>query len=157
MRLGFFLKEALRALSRNAAPSLAAMLTVVLTALVLGVFIPVVQATTGTANRVRNRVVVNVYIAGGATQQQRTDLRNRLTALPNAKHVDYVSKQQALQQLEQSRKGTAQAFQLLGANPLPDTYRVVAARSREGGRHPRRAGAHRPGHRQAHVHHRRHR
>jgi cell division transport system permease protein len=125
LRLGFFLKEALRALSRNAAPSLAAMLTVLLTALVLGVFIPVVQATTGTANRIRHRVVVNVYIANGATQQQRTDLRNRLSALPNAKQVDYVSKQQALQDLEQSRKGAKEAFQLLGSNPLPDTYRVV--------------------------------
>ena len=64
MRIGFFLKEALRALSRNAAPSLAAMLTILLTALVLGVFIPVVQATTGTANEVRERVVVDVYVQG---------------------------------------------------------------------------------------------
>src|SRR5205807_722673 len=39
VRAGFFFKEAFRALSRSAAPSLAAMLTVLLTALVLGVFI----------------------------------------------------------------------------------------------------------------------
>ena len=38
-----------------------------LTALVLGVFIPIVQATTGTANEVRNRVVVDVYVKDGAT------------------------------------------------------------------------------------------
>src|SRR5918998_1217669 len=55
MRIGFFLREALRALSRSAAPSLAAMLTILITALVLGVFIPVVQATTGTAEEIRNR------------------------------------------------------------------------------------------------------
>src|SRR5919204_2439536 len=125
MRPGFFLKEAFRALSRNAAPSLAAMLTVLLTALVLGVFIPVVQATTGTANRVRNRVVVNVYLANGATQQQIADVHNKLVALPNTKRVDFISKAQALKELEQTRKGTAEAFQLLGSNPLPDTYRVV--------------------------------
>ena len=46
MRFGFFYREALRGLSRNATPSLAAILTVLLTALVLGVFIPIVQATT---------------------------------------------------------------------------------------------------------------
>ncbi len=125
MRFGFFFKESLRALSRNAAPSLAAMLTVLLTALVLGVFIPVVQATTGTANRVRNRVVVNVYLANGATQQQIADVHNKLVALPNTKRVDFISKAQALKELEQTRKGTAEAFQLLGSNPLPDTYRVV--------------------------------
>jgi len=126
MRPGFFLKEAFRALSRNAAPSLAAMLTVLLTALVLGVFIPVVQATTGTANRVRSRVVVNVYLQDNATQQQLTALRQRLASgTPNVKQVDYISKQQALSDLEQQRKGTAEAIQLLGRNPLPATYRVV--------------------------------
>jgi len=67
----FFLKEAVRGLSRNSAPALAAMLTVLLTALVLGVFIPIVQATTGTANEVRDRVVVNVYVADEATSGER--------------------------------------------------------------------------------------
>jgi cell division transport system permease protein len=125
MRLGFFLKEALRALSRNAAPSLAAMLTVLLTALVLGVFIPVVQATTGTANKVRSRVVVNVYLADNITQPQLTALRNRLVTTPNVKAVNYISKQQALAELQSQRKDTSEAIQLLGSNPLPATYRVV--------------------------------
>jgi cell division transport system permease protein len=125
MRPGFFLKEAFRALSRNAAPSLAAMLTVLLTALVLGVFIPVVQATTGTANKVRSRVVVNVYLADNITQPQLTALRNRLNTTPNVKSVNYVSKQQALKELQSQRQGTSEAIQLLGSNPLPATYRVV--------------------------------
>ncbi len=125
MRPGFFLKEAFRALKRNAAPSLAAMLTVLLTALVLGVFIPVVQATTGTANKVRSRVVVNVYLADNIDQQQLTALRQRLTTTPNVKSVDYVSKQQALNDLQSQRPDTKGAIQLLGRNPLPATYRVV--------------------------------
>ena len=53
MRWSFFLREALRGLRRSSAPALAALLTVLLTAVVLGVFIPIVQATTGTANEVR--------------------------------------------------------------------------------------------------------
>ena len=53
MRFGFFLREALRALRRNAVPSFAAVATVLVTVLVLGVFIPVVQATTGAANEIR--------------------------------------------------------------------------------------------------------
>jgi len=125
MRPGFFLKEAFRALRRNAAPSLAAMLTVLLTALVLGVFIPVVQATTGTANKVRSRVVVNVYLADNITQPQLTALRNRLNTTANVKSVNYISKQQALNELQAQRKGTSDAIQLLGSNPLPATYRVV--------------------------------
>ena len=62
MRFGFFIREALRALRRNAVPSFAAMATVLVTVLVLGVFIPVVQATTGAANDVREKVLVDVYL-----------------------------------------------------------------------------------------------
>jgi cell division transport system permease protein len=122
MRIGFFLKEAFRALSRNAAPSLAALVTILLTALVLGVFIPVVQATTGTANDVRERVVVDVFLTQGSTDAQRAEVRQQLIATPNVQSVDFVSKNEALR--EQSKRNK-EAFALLGSNPLPDVFRVT--------------------------------
>jgi cell division transport system permease protein len=122
VKLGFFFREAFRALSRSAAPSLAAMLTILITALVLGVFIPVVQATTGTANQVRSRVVVDVYVKSGATDAQKNELRQRIVGLPNVKSVKYIPKDQALAQM---KKQNAQAFALLGSNPLPDSFRVT--------------------------------
>ena len=70
MRVGFFLKEALRSMGRNAVPSFAAMASVLVTVLVLGVFIPIVQATTGAANEVRSRVIVDVYLAPRATARR---------------------------------------------------------------------------------------
>ena len=122
MRIGFFLREAFRALSRSAAPSLAAMLTILITALVLGVFIPVVQATTGTANQVRSRVVVDVYVKDGASDADKAALRARIEQLPNVKSVQYISKDQALAQM---KRNNAQAFALLGSNPLPDAFRIT--------------------------------
>ncbi|MEX2195025.1 MAG: permease-like cell division protein FtsX [Thermoleophilaceae bacterium] len=119
MRFGFFLKEALRALSRNAAPSLAAMLTVLLTALVLGVFIPVVQATTGTANEVRSRVVVDVFVKEGEDPRA---LRDELAAVPNVERVEFISKDAAL---EREQRRNPEAFELLGTNPLPDSFRLT--------------------------------
>ena len=68
MRIGFFLKESMRAVRRNAAPSFAALATVLVTMLVLGVFIPIVQATNGAANSVRSRVLVDVYMKSSATR-----------------------------------------------------------------------------------------
>jgi cell division transport system permease protein len=122
MRLGFFLKEAFRALRRSAAPSFAAMLTILITALVLGVFIPVVQATTGTANEVRGRVVVDVFVKAGATDAEKAQLRSSLIALPNVKGVQYISKDQALAKMRAQNKD---AFALLGSNPLPDSFRLT--------------------------------
>ncbi|MEA2439584.1 MAG: cell division transport system permease protein [Thermoleophilaceae bacterium] len=122
MKLGFFLKEAFRALRRSAAPSFAAMLTILITALVLGVFIPVVQATTGTANEVRGRVVVDVFVKPTATDIQKGELRTALTGLPNVKSVEYISKEQALATMKKRNK---EAFELLGSNPLPDAFRLT--------------------------------
>jgi cell division transport system permease protein len=122
VRLAFFFKEAIRALRRSAAPSFAAMLTILITALVLGVFIPVVQATTGTANEVRSRVVVDVFIKQNATDVQKAQLHQALLALPNVKSVRYISKQQALQTMQKQNR---EAFALLGSNPLPDSFRLV--------------------------------
>ena len=60
MKPAFFLKEATRSMRRNAVPSFAALASVLVTTLVLGVFIPVVQATNGAANDIRSRVLVDV-------------------------------------------------------------------------------------------------
>jgi cell division transport system permease protein len=121
MRPAFFLREAIRALQRNAAPSLAATVTVLLTALVLGIFIPIVQATTGTANEVRGRVLVDVYVANEAKDSQVSQLEEELAATPNVKTVEFISKEEAL---EKEKKRNPEAFQLLGRNPLPDSFRI---------------------------------
>ena len=122
MRFSFFLKEALRALSRSAAPSLAAMLTILLTALVLGVFIPVVQATGSTANEVRNRVVVDVYLKTGATRAQIDETRRAIESSGNVEKVEFISKDAAL---AKERKRNKEAYELLGSNPLPDSFRIT--------------------------------
>jgi cell division transport system permease protein len=126
MRWSFFLREALRGLRRSSAPALAALLTVLLTAVVLGVFIPIVQATTGTANEVRSRVVVDVYIKDAATAQEQTDLRGAIENTANVKSVDFISKTDALKRAEEKNPEAFKAgAELLGSNPLPASFRVT--------------------------------
>jgi cell division transport system permease protein len=122
---GFFLKEALRGLRRSSAPALAALLTVVITALVLGVFIPIVQATTGTANEVRNRVVADVYLKDSATPADRTEVQRTLEGTSGVKSVDYISKDQALRELGTKVDDAKGKIELLGTNPLPSLFRVT--------------------------------
>jgi cell division transport system permease protein len=123
MRIGFFLREALRSMSRNAVPSFAAMASVLVTVLVLGVFIPVVQATTGAANDVRSRVLVNVYLKTDAKPDDVTRVNTLLhDKVAHVGKVQYVSKQQAL---EEQKERYPEAYDLLGSNPLPDTFRVT--------------------------------
>ena len=126
MRLGFFVREALRGLRRSSAPALAALLTILLTALVLGVFIPIVQATTGTANEVRSRVVVDVYVKESATQLQQAELKRALESTGNVKSVEFISKGEALARAEEKNpRAFREGAELLGSNPLPASFRVT--------------------------------
>jgi cell division transport system permease protein len=122
MRIGFFLREAVRATRRSAAPSFAALATVLVTLLVLGVFIPIVQATNGAANSVRSRVEVDVYLKTNAAAADVARVRQELLNVPHVAHVQFVSKAQAY---AQQAKIDPAAYKLLGANPLPDTFHVI--------------------------------
>jgi cell division transport system permease protein len=122
MRIGFFVREAIRSMRRNAAPSFAALATVLVTMLVLGVFIPIVQATNGAANSVRGRVMVDVYMKTTATAADDARVQNELRGITHVKSVQFVSKEVAYQQ---QSKQFPQAYTLLGSNPLPDTFHVI--------------------------------
>jgi len=122
MRPVFFLREALRALKRNAIPSFAAMATVLVTVLVLGVFIPVVQATTGAANEVRGKVIADVYLKADAKQKDIDRVDRLLKSEPMIRTVVFISKEQAY---KTEKERNPKAYALLGSNPLPDTFRIT--------------------------------
>src|ERR1700744_5398594 len=119
--LAFFFRESLRAMRRNAAPTFAALATVTVTLIVVGVFIPIVQATRGAADGVRSKVLVEAYMKTNATAKDDARVRNELKALPNVQRVGFESKAQAL---VQERKTDPGAFELLTKNPLPDSFHV---------------------------------
>ncbi len=110
---------------RSAAPSFAALATVLVTMLVLGVFIPIVQATNGAANSVAGRVMVDVYMKTNATAADDARVRSELLGVPHVESVQFVSKAAAFAQ--QSAQDP-QAYTLLGSNPLPDTFHVIPDR-----------------------------
>ncbi|HYM45121.1 MAG TPA: permease-like cell division protein FtsX [Solirubrobacteraceae bacterium] len=130
MRPGFFLKESFRSIRHNAVPSFAAFASVLVTTLVLGVFIPVVQATNGAANDVRGRVLVDVDLSTSATPAEEARVRGELGRAPHVKSVQFVSRQTGY---EQERKLNPQAFALIGYNPLPDIFRVTPASPEDAG------------------------
>jgi cell division transport system permease protein len=126
VRFGFFFREALRALRRNAVPSFAAVATVLVTVLVLGVFIPVVQATTGAANEIRGKVLVDVYLKNDATKADIARVTERIeNETPGVGRVEFISKEEAIKAEREAGRG--EFYDLLGSNPLPDLLRVTPA------------------------------
>jgi cell division transport system permease protein len=125
MRFGFFFREALRALRRNAIPSFAAVATVLVTVLVLGVFIPVVQATTGAANEIRSKVLVDVYMKPDASKADIARVQQRIESTDGVGRVEFISKEEAIKR--ERKAGRGEFYDLLGSNPLPDLLRVTPA------------------------------
>ncbi len=123
MRLTFFVREAFRSMRRNAAPSFAALATVLVTMLVVGVFIPAVEVTNDAANTVRGRLIVDVYMRSGATSSDEARVRKEILAVPHVRTVQFESKTQAYNQ--QAHQNPSAYALLGGANPLPDTFHVL--------------------------------
>jgi cell division transport system permease protein len=125
MRLFFFIAEGLRALRRSSAPSLAAIVTVAVTVLLLGILIPVLLATSGKNEQVRDEVGLRVFVYDDGTKGEIDELQRQIQAIPHVTSVDYIDKQEALVKL----KGYLEDDDILaelpnGRNPLPRSFEV---------------------------------
>jgi cell division transport system permease protein len=126
-RLGFFVQEAFRALRRNGAPSMAAIVTTIVTVILLGVLIPVFQTTQAKSNAIRDELSFRVAIYDDATPAEIQDLRQKLLAVPHVESLQFVTKQEALAELGQSLGEKDQGIlKELNNNPLPANFIVKA-------------------------------
>ena len=101
-RLIFFIQEAIRALRRNAAPSLAAIITTVVTVVLLGVLIPIFQTTQAKSDQVRGELNIQAGLYPDATKGQISSLRDKLTAIPHVASVKFIDKTEALEELKET-------------------------------------------------------
>ena len=126
-RIVFFFQEALRALKRNGAPSLAAIVTTVVTVVLLGMLIPIFQTTQAKSEEVRGELNIQTSIYADATKVEIADLGRQLKALPHVASVEFITKEQALKELRETL-GTEKSEELTSAlnrNPLPASFRVT--------------------------------
>jgi cell division transport system permease protein len=124
-RLIFFLQEAVRALRRNAAPSLAAIVTTVVTVILLGVLIPVFQTTQAKSEEVRSQLNIQAGLYDDATPAETASLKTKLERIPHVAEVTYISKGQALKTLRSELKDKSIVEQL-NSNPLPASFEIKA-------------------------------
>jgi cell division transport system permease protein len=124
-RIIFFLQEAVRALRRNAAPSLAAVVTTVVTVVLLGVLIPVFQTAQGKSEQVRDQLNIQVALFDDATKGEITALEGEVGAIPHVDEVTFISKSEALATLRGELKDKSIVEQL-NSNPLPASLEVKA-------------------------------
>jgi cell division transport system permease protein len=127
-RLLFFTQEAFRALRRNGAPSMAAIVTTVVTVILLGVLIPIFQTTQAKSDQVRDSLEFRVAIFDDATQPEIAKLEDQLLAIPHVAAVRLITKSEALHELTEDlgKKKSSELLTQLHSNPLPANFEVKA-------------------------------
>jgi cell division transport system permease protein len=124
-RIGFFVSEAVRALRRSAAPSIAAVVTIVVTTMLLGVLIPVLRASESKTADVREQIGLRVFLHKDATKAETAKLGEEIAALPHVTEAEYVSENQAIKVLEGRLEGDLKGeIGQLERNPLPPSFDV---------------------------------
>jgi cell division transport system permease protein len=127
-KLFFFLQEAFRALRRNAAPSMAAIVTTVVTVVLLGVLIPIFQTAQSKSEEVRDSLEFRVAVYDDATGAEIAALRKELEAIPHVSSLEFITKAEALAELEDDlgKEKSEDLLTQLRDNPLPRNFAVKA-------------------------------
>src|SRR5689334_13064845 len=127
-RFKLIVAESLRSLGANLSTTLAATVTVLIGMFLLGLFIAFGSWVVSWSDHGKEELVVHVYFCTSDTcaQEASTTQMNRIARAASAsslvKRVDFVSKQDALQQMKQKHPDEVAQ---LPTNPFPNALTVV--------------------------------
>ena len=122
----YFVKEALKSMSRNGLMTLASISTVALSLFILGVFTSGVVNLNNLASNLESQVEISVYLKDGLNQNQINSVQTRLKELPKVKSIEYVSKDEAMKRFKEhlgEQQGLVAALD--GNNPLPSSFVIT--------------------------------
>lgn len=126
-KLSFFFKEAFGSLRRNYFMTVAALVTVFLSIVVLGVVLVFVFTTDELLGDVEKKVQINVFFKTKPepTTEQMTALQTKIEGWTEVESCTLVTKEQGLEDLREELKDNPEIFENLTRNPLP--HKLVVA------------------------------
>ncbi|WP_054951250.1 permease-like cell division protein FtsX [Numidum massiliense] len=118
------IREGAKSFVRNGWMSVAAAGAVSVTLLILGVVLLLAMNVNYIVNSVENQVQVRVMLDLETKEAQAKTIESEMLAIPGVKHVEFVSKEEALEQLK-TDMGDAKLLEgMEGKNPLPHAFIV---------------------------------
>ena len=126
-KISFFLKEAFGSLRRNYFMTIAAMVTVFLSILVLGGVLLFVFTTDALLQEVEEKVEITVFLKTGPDPEpdEITTLQNEITSWNEVKSATYISKADALERMKEWFKDRPDVLEGLSGNPLPASFEIA--------------------------------
>ncbi|MGD8397025.1 MAG: ABC transporter permease, partial [Candidatus Eiseniibacteriota bacterium] len=121
--ISYLAREGLRSSVRYPGLTLAAVLSMSASLLVLGLFIVFTSNVERAAATVEERKLIDVYLVDGIDPAALAGLGQRLGAIDGVAGLRYISKQEALESFT-ADSGRYDLVEELGHNPLPASFRV---------------------------------
>jgi cell division transport system permease protein len=132
-RFRLIVTEAIRSLGANLSTTFAATTTVLIGMFMLGLVVGLGSWALSLSDHYKKQLLVKVYFCtpnycGGheATSAEMNEVHNTIVSLPQVKSVRYVSKEQALRQMQRQHPELTRD---LAGNPLPNGYQVFPKRA----------------------------
>jgi cell division transport system permease protein len=124
--IGFSLRRACQGLWRNRVMTIAATVTMVLMLILLSSLLIVVSGMDAGLTYIESKVEIRAELQTGLTQDRVDQLTRQLQAMPEVASVDFISKDQALEEFKQQQAANHQEdlTQYVGFNPFPDQLSI---------------------------------
>lgn len=120
----YFIREAIMSLRHNGLMSIASVTTVALSLLILGMFLILVLNLNNMASALESQIQITVYLKDNLNDKQVHDINGQITKITGVTHVQYVSKDEALERFKK-RLGEQQGLlSALETNPLPSSFEI---------------------------------
>jgi cell division transport system permease protein len=126
-RISFFFKEAFGSLRRNFFMTIAALVTVFLSMLVLGGVLVFVFTTDALLGQVEEKVEITVYFKTkpDPDTESITTLQAEINSYPEVKSCAFISKDEALDRIKEWYKDKPEIWENLTSNPLPASLEIT--------------------------------
>lgn len=121
--IGRHVQEGWKSLGRNGWMSLAAVSAVAVALFILGIFLLLAMNVNNISQMIEDQVEIRVSLERDLDQDRIRTIENEISAMPEVRVVDFVSKEEGLEQLKEDL-GDASLLEGIEENPLPDTFRV---------------------------------
>lgn len=121
------LREGFKNVFRNGWMSVASIMSIIVSLLILGVFMLLVLNVNSMANQVDSQVEISTFLELNVDENLRNTLEQEISAMPEVSEIRFVSKEEGLKEFRE-RLGEGADNVLSGFdvdnNPLPETIEV---------------------------------
>ena len=120
----FYIKEAFLSIKKNSITSLATIICLTATLVIVGLFLIISSNIAAFITNLESQLISVAYFKDDISEEQVKNLIEEINQIDGVKEVSYISKEEALQKLKTDLAGHEDILAGLPDNPLPSSLEI---------------------------------